>query len=79
MNAGTSQSTQALKGGAVGAAIGAIIGAVAGGGKGAAIGAAVGAGAGAGTVYVVGSSVDLPRGTEVQVVSQPLSDRGNYR
>ena len=72
VNAGSSQSTNAVKGGAVGAAIGAIIGAVAGGGKGAAIGAAVGAGAGAGTVYVVGSSVDLPRGTEVQVVSQPL-------
>jgi hypothetical protein len=72
VRAGNSQSTQAVQGGAIGAAIGAIIGAVAGGGKGAAIGAAIGAGAGAGGVYVVGSSVDLPAGTEVQIVSQPI-------
>ena len=76
IDAGGSRSTNAIKGGAIGAALGAIIGAVAGGGKGAAIGAAVGAGAGAGTVYVVGNSVELPRGTELQVVSQPLGDRG---
>lgn len=69
---GSSQSTQTVQGGAIGAALGAIIGAVAGGGKGAAIGAAVGAGAGAGTVYAVGSSVDLPVGTEVQIIAQPV-------
>ena len=79
VDAGGSRSTNAVKGGAIGAAIGAIIGAIAGGGKGAAIGAAVGAGAGAGTVYVVGKSVDLPRGTELQIVSQPLGDGGISR
>ena len=74
VHAGSSQTTQTVQGGAVGAAIGAIIGAIAGGGKGAAIGAAIGGGAGAGTVYVVGNAVDLPVGTEVQIVSQPIMD-----
>jgi hypothetical protein len=68
---GSSRTTETVQGGAVGATIGAIIGAIAGGGKGAAIGAAVGAGAGAGTLYTVGSSIDLPVGTEVQLVAQP--------
>ena len=63
--------------GAIGAGIGALIGAVAGGGKGAAIGAAIGAGAGAGSVYVVGRDRDiqLPAGTELQIVAESYPDR----
>jgi hypothetical protein len=72
VQAGNAKSKQAVQGGAIGAALGAIIGAVAGGGKGAAIGAAVGAGAGAGTVYAIGNVLDLPPGTEVQVVAEPI-------
>ena len=79
VDAGGSRTSNTVKGGAVGAAVGAIIGAIAGGGKGAAIGAAVGAGAGAGTVYVASGSLDLPRGTELQVVSQRIDDRDIIR
>jgi len=75
VHAGASRTGQTVTGGAVGATIGALIGAIANGGKGAAIGAAIGAGAGAGTAYAVGSDLDLPRGTEFQIVSQPIWDR----
>jgi hypothetical protein len=75
VHAGASRTGQTVTGGAVGATIGAIIGAIANGGKGAAIGAAIGAGAGAGTAYAVGSDLDLPRGTEFQIISQPIWDR----
>ena len=76
VHAGQTRTDQAVQGGAIGAAIGAIIGAVAGGGKGAAIGAAIGGGTVAGTVYAVGHDIDLPRGTEVRVVAQPVWGRG---
>jgi hypothetical protein len=69
---GSSRSNQVVTGGAVGAAFGALIGAIANGGKGAAIGAAAGAGAGAGMAYAVGGDLNLPRGTEVQVLSQAV-------
>ena len=75
VHAGASRSGQTVTGGAVGATIGAIIGAIANGGKGAAIGAAIGAGAGAGTAYAVGQDLDLPRGSELQIISQPIWDR----
>jgi hypothetical protein len=75
VQAGGSRSGQVVTGGAVGATIGALIGAIANGGKGAAIGAAIGAGAVAGTVYAVGQDLDLPRGTELQIISQPIWDR----
>ena len=65
-----SQTVKTVQRGAIGAALGAIIGAITGGGKGAAIGAAIGAGGGAGTVIVEGrDQLDLPRGTEVTIVS----------
>jgi hypothetical protein len=73
VKSGSSRSNDVVTGGAVGAAFGALIGAIANGGKGAAIGAAAGAGAGAGMVYVVGTQdLNLPRGTEVQVLSQAV-------
>jgi hypothetical protein len=72
---GSSRSTQAVQGGAIGAAVGAIIGAIAGGGKGAAIGATVGAGAGAGAAYAEGTDLDMPRGTEVHIIAQPVWER----
>jgi hypothetical protein len=75
VHTGPNRSAQAVTGGAVGATIGAIIGAIANGGKGAAIGAAIGAGTVAGTVYAVGQDLDLPRGTELQIIAQPIWDR----
>jgi len=63
--------------GAIGAGIGAVIGALTGGGKGAAIGAAIGAGAGAGSVYVIGRDLNLPAGTEVQVIADTYPDRSH--
>jgi hypothetical protein len=75
VHTGMSRTGQTVTGGAVGATIGAIIGAIANGGKGAAIGAAIGGGVGVGTAYAVGSDVDLPRGTEVSIISQPIWDR----
>ena len=64
------RTQETIERGAIGAALGALIGAVAGGGKGAAIGAAVGAGVGAGTAIVEGRDrFDLPRGTELTVIS----------
>jgi len=75
VHTGNSRTTQTVTGGAVGATIGALIGALANGGKGAAVGAAIGAGVGGGTAYAVGSDLDLPRGTELQIISQPIWDR----
>ncbi|HEX5071103.1 MAG TPA: hypothetical protein VFV78_12880 [Vicinamibacterales bacterium] len=66
---------QTVAGAGIGATIGAIIGAIANGGKGAAIGAAIGGGIGGGAAYSVGSDLDLPRGTELQIISQPIWDR----
>jgi hypothetical protein len=64
------QTAEAVQRGAIGAGIGALIGAIAGGGKGAAIGAVIGAGGGAGTVILEGRDrLDLPRGTEVTIIS----------
>jgi hypothetical protein len=76
VHAGATRTDQAVQGGAIGATIGAIIGAIAGGGKGAAIGAAVGGGTVAGTVYAVGNDINLPRGTEIRIIAQPVWGRG---
>jgi hypothetical protein len=65
-----SQTEKTVQVGAIGAALGAIIGAITGGGSGAAIGAAIGAAGGAGTVVAQGRDhLDLPRGTELTIVS----------
>lgn len=75
VQAGASRGDQAVRGGAVGATIGALIGAIANGGKGAAIGAAVGGGLVGGTIYATGADLDLPRGTEIEIISQPVWGR----
>ena len=65
-----SRTEETVQRGAIGAGVGALIGAIAGGSKGAAIGAVIGAGGGAGTVIVEGRDrLDLPRGTEVTILS----------
>jgi len=75
VQAGASRGDQAVRGGAVGATIGALIGAIANGGKGAAVGAAIGGGLVGGTIYATGADLDLPRGTEIEIISQPIWDR----
>jgi hypothetical protein len=66
VDAGDSQTRQAVERGAIGATLGALIGAIAGKGKGALIGGVIGGGVGAGTVIAQGRDrFDLPRGTEL--------------